>query len=172
MNENLNRMGPLQSAIKYECQLIDPVRELHHDGKSELPPTSLTGSAPIDGIFVSPALQHISKGGWMSIDESVGDHRALFIDIPLKLLLGENPFHIHRHSARRLVCDKPKVVTKFNSLLRKQLESQFTVHQFNDFMEKYNNKLFRNSAEAIKSLNKIDRSITNAIRYAEKNAEN
>ena len=170
MNENLNRMGPLQSALKYECQLIDPIRELHHDGESELPPTSLTGSVPIDGIFVSPALQHISKGGWMSIDDSVGDHRALFIDIPLKLLLGENPFHIHRHSARRLVCDKPKVVSKFNSYLRKQLESQYTVSQFKEFMEKYDNNSFRNSAEAITSLNKIDRSVTNAIRHAEKNA--
>ena len=168
MNENLNRMGPLQSAFKYECQLIDPIREMHHDGKSILPPTSLTGSVPIDGIFVSPALQHISKGGWMSIDESIGDHRALFIDIPLKVLLGENPFQIHRHTARRLVCDKPKVVEKFNKLLRQQLESQYTIYQFNSFMEKYEKKLFRNSKEAIECLNKIDRSITNSIKFAEK----
>ena len=59
MNENLSRMGPIQSAICHECQLIDPIREIHHKSKSKLPPTSLTGSVPIDGIFVSPQLRNI-----------------------------------------------------------------------------------------------------------------
>ena len=62
-NENLNRMWPLQSAIWYKCQLIDPIWELNHDGMSPLPPTSPTESIPIDGIFVSPQLQHIARGG-------------------------------------------------------------------------------------------------------------
>ena len=86
MNENSSRMGPLQYAVKYEYQLIDTIRELHHNGISKLPPTSLTGSVPIDGIFVSSQLRHIAKGCWISINESIGDHRALFIDIPLQTL--------------------------------------------------------------------------------------
>ena len=91
MNENLYRMGPLQSAFKYECQLIDPIGELHHDGISKIPPTSLTGSVPIDGIFVSYLLRYIVKGGWIGINDSLGDHRALFIVIPLQILLDKNP---------------------------------------------------------------------------------
>ena len=128
MNENLHRMGPLQSAFRYECQLIDPIQELYLDGiSSKLPPISLTESVPIDGIFVSSQLRHIAKGGWISINESKGGHCTLFINLPLQTLLGENSFHIHRHTAQRLVCDKPKVVSKFNKFLQHQLGSQFTL---------------------------------------------
>ena len=48
-----------------------------------------------DAIFVSPQLRSIAKGAWISISESVGYHRALFIDLPLQMLLGEDPFTIH-----------------------------------------------------------------------------
>ena len=168
MNENLSRMGPIQSALCYECQLIDPIREIHHKSKSKLPPTSLTGSVPIDGIFVSPQLRNISKGGWISISESIGDHRALFIDVPSKILLGENSFTIHRHTARRLTCDRPNVVGKFNDLLQKQLQNQHTFSSFDKFMHAYQNNAYETSHQIIADLNKIDRSITNAVRYAEK----
>ena len=168
MNENLEKMGPIQSALLYECQLIDPIRAIYHDNKSKLPPTSLTGSVPIDAIFVSPQLRNIAKGGWISIGESVGDHRALFIDLPLQMLLGEDPFTIHKHSARRLVCDRPKVVSKFNKLLRQQLENQCTIIQFDKFIQHHQNGHYKNIHSIISALDKIDRSITNAIRYAEK----
>ena len=99
MNKNLNRMVPLQSAIQHKCQLIDSIRKLHHDVISPLSPTSLTESVPIHRIFVSIQLQNIAKVGWISVNESIGDHHALFIDLPLQILLGENPFNIHRHTA-------------------------------------------------------------------------
>jgi len=56
-------MGQLQSKLSYECQLIDPIRAIYQKKKTRLPPTSLTGSVPIDSIFVSSQLQDITRGG-------------------------------------------------------------------------------------------------------------
>ena len=51
-NENLLRYGPLQQML-LDHGLIDPIRALHQRGTIP-PPTSRTGSYPIDSIFVSP----------------------------------------------------------------------------------------------------------------------
>ena len=155
MNKNLDGMGLIQSAFKHECQLIDPIRESHHDGISKLPPTSLIGSVSIYKIFESSQLRHIAIRGLISINESLGDHCALFIDIPLQTLLGESAYLIHRYRARRLVCNKPKVVSKFNKRLRHQLESPFTISLFDKFMKLHKNGLFNNPKEEIKHLFRI-----------------
>ena len=166
-NENLEVMGPLQTMLKYECQLIDPIRQRYAKKNQPLPATSLTGSKPIDSIFVSTSFQNIIRGGWIRVEDSIGDHRAIFIDLPTQVLLGENPFHIHRSTARRLVCDQPKVVQKYNELLNRQLENQHTFAKY----EALQNKIDQNQitpTEYITYLNKLDRSITNAIIFAEK----
>ena len=87
-NETLSRMGQLQSRLVYECQSIDPICNMYQKKKSTLPATSLTGKFPIDAIFVSPRLQHITQGGWIQVEKSIKDRRVLFIDIPINLLLG------------------------------------------------------------------------------------
>ena len=132
-NENLARMGQLQSQLIYECQLVDPIRSTYQKKDTILPSTSLTDSNPIDAIFVSPQLRDITRGGWIQVEKSIGDHRALFIDIPIKTLLGEDPFTIHRNTARRLVCEQPKVVNKYNELLKSQLHQQHTFKKFEEF---------------------------------------
>ena len=167
MNENLARMGPFQTMLKYECQLVDPIRERYQKKDQQLPATSLTGSKPIDSIFVSASLQNIVRGGWIKLEDSIGDHRSIFIDIPIQTLLGENPFHIHRSTARRLVCDQPQVVDKYNQLLVEQLQNQHTFEQYERIQEQYGNNEISNDEYSIK-LNKLDRSITNSIRFAEK----
>ena len=166
-NENLARMGQLQTKLKYECQLVDPIRNIYQNDGDTLPSTSLTGSYPIDAIFVSPQLQQIVRGGWIQVEKSIGDHRALFIDIPIKTLLGENPFTIHRSTARRLICEQPKIVEKYNQLLENQLIQQKTFQKFNNFSVKYRHGITQ-SEDAIKELDSIDNSITNCIIYAEK----
>jgi len=118
-NENLEAMGPLQTMLKYECQLIDPIRQRYAKKNQQLPATSLTGSKPIDSIFVSASFQNIIRGGWIRVKDSIEDHRAIFINIATQVLLGENPFHIHWSTARRLVCDQPKVVQKYKSTIGK-----------------------------------------------------
>ena len=141
-NENLQRMGPLQNMLLNRCQLTDPIRTIYGKHCTSLPSTSLTGSYPIDGIFVSRTLQNITRGGWLTFEESIGDHRSLFIDLPIEILLGEPTFHIPRHTARRLVCDRPDVVNKYNRLLNHQLQSQGTFRKFQQFEEhKFNGSL-------------------------------
>ena len=166
-NENLARMGQLQSLLTYECQLVDPIRSTYQKKDTMLPSTSLTGSNPIDAIFVSSQLRDITRGGWIKVEKSIGDHRALFIDIPIKTLLGEDPFTIHRNTARRLVCEQPKVVNKYNELLKCQLQQQHTYKKFEEF-ERLHQSNKMNEQSTINTLNKIDNSITNSILYAEK----
>ena len=36
-NENLSRMGQLQTKLKYECQLIDPIQNMYQKEKNSLP---------------------------------------------------------------------------------------------------------------------------------------
>lgn len=100
-------------------------------------PTSLTGSVPIDSILVSPQLRQIIRSGWIQmIEKSIGDHRSLFIDVPIHLLLGKDPFTIHRSTARRLVCEQSTVVNIYNKLLTNQLENQQTFKIFQQFEER------------------------------------
>ena len=47
-NENLSRMGQLQSKLVYECQLTDPIHKMYQNKKDTLHSTLLTGSFLID----------------------------------------------------------------------------------------------------------------------------
>lgn len=165
-NEDLLRNGPLQQALT-ECDMVDPICKLHKHKGIVPPPTSKTGSTPIDSIFVSRSLQHIHKGGWLKLGQGVGDHRPLYIDIPTKVLFGEAKFKIHRHEMRRLKCENPSIVQKFNELLLKQLIQEKTHIKLAslrwDLQEGTMSK-----QECRQSLIKIDNSIHHAVIYAEK----
>jgi len=116
-NEDLSKMGALQMKLRFECQLVDPIKKMYSKKNQIHPPTSLTGIIPIDSIFVSSNMKNVVHGGWrIQVEKSLGD-RSLYIDIQIKSLLGKNKFSIYRHSARRLICDHLKVVEKYNVLL-------------------------------------------------------
>ena len=165
-NEDLMRHGPLQQAL-IECDLVDPIRQLHSHSGLIPPPTSKTGSTPIDSIFVSRPLQHIQKGGWLKLGKGVGDHRPLYIDIPVKILFGEAKFIIHRHEMRRLNCENPNLVHKFNQLFLKQLIHEKTHTKLATL--RWNLQLgLLSKAECTNALIKIDNSIHHSVLYAEK----
>ena len=166
-NEDLSKKLPIQKALTQKCQLVDPIREIYQTKNNPLPPSTLTGSKPIDCILVSSQLRNIVKGGWLEVGEGIGDHRPIYVDIPNKLLLGEHIFKIQRPEIRRLTCDQPKVVDKFVHLLRKQMKHQKIFDAYNKLAEVYNNDEAQDD-EFLEKLNKVDRSMTNAIRYAEK----
>ena len=87
-NENLCKLQDLHKhLISDPISLVDPIRFRHFNG-DDLPPTNEKGSYPIDAIFVSNSLWHISRGGWLRFGEGVGDHRPLYIDIQIKKLIG------------------------------------------------------------------------------------
>ena len=69
--------------------LIDPIRAKYHI-TSPLPPTTTTGSYPIDGIFVSPELMDIICGGWLELGEGYSDRRVLYFDVDMNKFLGKH----------------------------------------------------------------------------------
>ena len=160
-NENLTRWGPLHKSLLHECKLIDPIRLAYQTESCSLPPTSLTGSVPIDSIFVSQQLRHIQQGGWLKQGETVGDHRPLYVDIPIMTILGEPPFKIHRPEARRLTCEQPKVIDRFNILFQRQMEMENTEKNFDILME--NIKHNSMSKKDIEIDDKIYRSLISKI---------
>ena len=164
-NENLLRLGPLQSML-LKHGLIDPIRQLHQFGTTP-PPTSKTGSVPIDSIFVSTPLQHIVRGGWLRLSKCIGDHRPLFFDIDIKTILGENKFKIFRPKIRRLKCENPNIVQKFNRLLTQQLLNEKTYVQLAKLQWKISSGVLTKN-ECKTALQKIDNSVTHAVLYAEK----
>ena len=56
------------------------------------------------------------------------------MDIPMSLLLGEHKFQIPPPQVRRLKCNDPKVVRRFNSLL----EEQYRLHNTLERIETLN----------------------------------
>ena len=60
-------------------------------GKEIAPGTHIDGRVPIDGIFVTCAV-NIKKGGYTRFDQGVQgqrtDHRCLWIDIPTEAVFG------------------------------------------------------------------------------------
>ena len=113
---------------------------------------------------MSKRLRHITRGGWLRFGEGIGDHRVTYIDIPTQLLLGENKFTIPPPQVRRLKCNDPRVVDRFNKLL----ERKYKNHSIPARIERLNATFhipLTTKEEA--ELEKIDRISTHAVRHAD-----
>ena len=118
MNENMSRTnGPLLPALTQDIRIIDPIKLKHH----ELPaPITLSrGSCQIDVILVSPELRNIVRGGWTVFGDGIGDHRIGLIDIKVKDIVGIHKLDIIPKNARRLTCEDPHTIKRYNDNLRK-----------------------------------------------------
>ena len=164
-NENLNKNGPVQRALTTDkCQLIDPVR--HKFKNYVAPPTyQRNNSFPIDSVFVSRRLRHITKGGWLRFGEGIGDHRAIFIDIPSHILLGEDKFIIPPPQVRRLKCEDPRIVQKFNDLLESQYKQHHVLQRIEQLNRTFHTPLLPHE---INELEKLDNISTFAVKYSDK----
>ena len=87
---------------------------------SPLTATHFRGSKPIDAIWTTPDVE-ISNICSMPIGYGAGDHRAFFLDISTRSLVGINPQPIKRPSARRLNTKIPTCSENYNSILESQL---------------------------------------------------
>ena len=159
-------MHPLQKMLTQKPHfLIDPIR-LKHDHGQRLPPTTDKGSYPIDAIFVSPKLANIDAGGWLPIQTGLSDHRPLYIDIPIKLLIGKYKNSTQPYAIRRLKCNNKNTVDKYNQLLAAQYEHHHTLQKVEDFRANMSDPL---TEEDKQKLFKIDKTFTQAVLYAENN---
>ncbi len=98
-NEHVTK-GPLGKLLADKNGLDLQEAILHH---TRLCPgaTYFRGSKPIDGLWVSDDLD-ISNACIMPFGYGIGDHRAYILDVPLELLVGEDPIKIVRPAGRRL----------------------------------------------------------------------
>jgi hypothetical protein len=104
INEDVRKCS-LSRRLK-DMGMVEIVTKTHGaDG----PSTYNRGSAPIDGIFVSPTLQGTRCG----YDKFVWDHRLLWIEVPLTVAFGHNVPPTIRAVARRLKCEDPRIVKKY-----------------------------------------------------------
>lgn len=93
---------------------------IHRHG-NDAPATYNRGSKPIDGIFVSTTLIHSRCGYLAHGDTPTGcDHRALYIDLYTSAAFG-NSIPTHKPSIRRMKCNDPRVVKRFNDVYSKFL---------------------------------------------------
>ena len=164
-NENLTQNHDLQSHLTSEpLFLIDLIR-LKHGNLDSLLPTTDRGSYPINATFVSPDLVDIEAGGWLQIGNGLSDHRPLFIDISIKKSLGKFKNSTPPYTTRRLKCNDPMAVHKYNDLLAQQYHHHNTENKLEDFLLHKSEPLSPND---IVKLTKIDRVCTQAVLYAEK----
>jgi hypothetical protein len=101
-----------KKAQKYMAELgtREVLTELHGQYG---PHTYSMGSTPIDGIFMTQDL-YIVQGGYMPFGKGVGsDHRCLWIDIRIRVLMEQDLEQPSKFAARRLKCDNPRVRNKY-----------------------------------------------------------
>jgi len=83
------------------------------------PPTYLHSNDghAVDGIFCTPNLAANVRGGYFDVGVGIykADHRCLWIDIPFVTAFGSTVPNFIRPEARRLRCQDPRLVAKYNS---------------------------------------------------------
>ena len=77
-----------------------------HTGMDWLPPTHKRGQTQIDFIFTSPGIT-IKWAGFLPFQKFPGDHRALWVDIETKDIIGYDPQPLSMASARCLKSNNP-----------------------------------------------------------------
>mmetsp|Transcript_13591 Transcript_13591/g.25469 ORF Transcript_13591/g.25469 Transcript_13591/m.25469 type:complete len:226 (-) Transcript_13591:111-788(-) len=87
---------------------------LEHHGK-DLPPSTIEGSKPIDGIWATRGID-IQSGGSLSHDKGPSsDHRVLWVKLTYTAAVGSLMPHKSRHPLRRLKLQDPCCVWRYNA---------------------------------------------------------
>ena len=127
------------------------------------PASHIRGKDPIDGVWSSggvvPTIVTVFSHSF-----GVGDHRAMIVDFEKKDLQGSTAA-ICRPSMRRLICDYPAIVEKYN-------EEAYHLLQYNN-VPKQLDRLERqwcqlDAPSRATKLNRIDQQVTELLLHAEK----
>jgi hypothetical protein len=159
-NEDV-RAGPIHTMFT-DLGLRDAVLSRH--SSLPAPGTSLTGSRPIDGIFVSEGLD-ILKATWQGIDSSASDHRMGILELTCSSLLGENLLDIVRPSARRLSTQNPQAKQQYTRLLSAHLENHLVLPELHDLYGHLGTRLTEPQQTRLTQLDKVR---LEGMQYAEK----
>ena len=78
------------------------------------------GKVPIDGIFISSSIS-ITSGGYFLLGIAPSDYRALWVKLSISQAFGYALHKIPPFSGRRVKCDNPEIINKFNTLYESYL---------------------------------------------------
>lgn len=112
--------------------LVD-VNQIFSNG-IEPPSTHERGRVQIDYMFVSPGIT-VKRAGFLPFSKLPGDHRAVWMDISLKDVIGYIPPPLALYHARRLKLQDPRIVLKYIHHLKSLLNNQQTlayIHQLSE----------------------------------------
>ena len=151
MNELFRTLG-LRSAIR------------HRHGDLNTPPTQHRGSVPIDDIYMSHDINTV-RSGFLPFGDGPGDHRALYVDVTKKSLIGTSIHDIHRQQARRLVTSDKRTVDKFNNLFQQQLDRNHVIERMETLNTTCGSSI---SSEQQIEYEKLDKFYVEAFHYANK----
>ena len=98
---------------------------LSHHPNEEAPATHKTGSSPINTIFVSSPEIPTIRATWLAGDQSPGNHRAGYVNVPWTARLGEEVVQVIQPTTQCWTCKVPKVQRRYNQYL----EKNFHQHQ-------------------------------------------
>jgi hypothetical protein len=126
-----------------------------------IPPTYARGSIPIDSIFVTASLLN-SEAGFLPI---IGDHRALWLDIPQSIAFGRELENIQPVRPSRLSLQDPRIIKKYTDLVQAYLTEQDFAAKVSRLQDAMNCKC---TDSEVAQYNELDAIRTEAILRANK----
>jgi hypothetical protein len=128
------------------------------------PATCNRGTKPIDGIYASNTIL-IEKGGYCPFNLFPTDHRALWIDLTMSNLCGNNMAPILHPQARRLKCNDPPTQAKWTKLYLDFLNKRNAINRSYSLQENLTCPL---TEQHIIEYEKLHRIRKDALLYADK----
>ena len=148
-NEDIRKEEVLKEFRKR--QLVPATYEKHGPN---LPATHNTGKDPIDEIFVSSTLQ-VEKCGYLEHGQLVGDHRPVWVEITKNSMLGSKLPPLTTFSARRLKCNDPRLVTRYNKKLDELFNENGIYNRASKLLKKFCVPLSQAQQEEYEKIDKI-----------------
>jgi hypothetical protein len=102
---------------------------------SKAPNTYVNGSVLIDGIFATTGINPVVSGYTEFSWGIYSDHRLLWVDLSLIQILGSKTPPLWKPKARRLKCDNPIIVRKFNNSRLKHFDNNQIHYKMQEIKE-------------------------------------
>ena len=119
---------------------------------------------PIDCCFDSPSIK-VSRGGYLSFSRLQSDHRGVWINIPIRTLLGHRPPAITYFQVRRLKFVDPRIRKKYQKHLAKSCHLHDIFVRMDDL---HRRTVYPLSSKLAKEYKQLDKEIEKHMENAEK----
>lgn len=144
---------------------LHDIIQSRHNTSTPPPTCKRSSSQPLDAIFTNKDIA-CWRGGYLSYDILDSDHRGIWCNIPLELLLGYNIPHPTHSTARRLKTHDPQTRKRYLTLLHKLLKNKKIYEQFDTLSQSL--KRGKLLPTEILKYEELDGSITDSMITAER----